>query len=119
MIEITPLKKPFDRTINAPPSKSYTNRALLIGALSDGKSQITNTLQSDDTAYMEEALRQLGIDIEKKDNSYIIWGKGGKFNLPEKELFIGNAGTAMRFLTTACALTKSGKTIIRGNKRMN
>ncbi|MCK5176539.1 MAG: 3-phosphoshikimate 1-carboxyvinyltransferase [Candidatus Aenigmarchaeota archaeon] len=119
MIEITPLKKPFDKTLSAPPSKSYTNRALLIGALSEGKSQITNTLQSDDTKYMEEALKQLGVDIEKKGNSYTIKGKGGKFKLPEKEIFIGNAGTAMRFLTTACALTEGGKTTIGGNKRMN
>ncbi|MFH1431922.1 MAG: 3-phosphoshikimate 1-carboxyvinyltransferase [archaeon] len=119
MLEIKKALKPFDAVVKAPPSKSYTNRALLIAALSGGKTVILNALESDDTKYMEEALRQLGIDVEKKGDTYTVFGKGGRLETPEEPIYLGNAGTAMRFLTTASALVDSGHVILKGNERMS
>jgi len=117
MIEIIPLKNPLNFKISVPGSKSITNRIFLIAALADGKSTIKNALISDDTKYMIKALQKLGIKIEKKNNNYIIYGQNGIFKNGDFELYLGNAGTATRFLTSAMVI-RQGKTIITGNKRM-
>jgi 3-phosphoshikimate 1-carboxyvinyltransferase len=114
--EIQALEK-AEAEIIAPASKSYTNRALVIASLADGRSILNNPLLSDDTGYMSEALKKLGIEIAYKDNSFIVDGKGGNFHSVDEELFIGNAGTAMRFLTSLAALVP-GKTTIKGNEHM-
>ncbi len=119
MIEIKPIKEQFNATVKAPPSKSYTNRALLIAALCGGKARVMNALESDDTKYMVGALRQLGVDVEKEGDTYIVSGRRGRLDAPQDPIFLGNAGTAMRFLTTACALVESGHVILKGNERMN
>ncbi|MEA3343305.1 MAG: 3-phosphoshikimate 1-carboxyvinyltransferase [archaeon] len=119
MIEIKPVKELFDATVKAPPSKSYTNRALLIAALCGGKARIMNALESDDTEHMAGALRQLGVSVEKQGDIYIVCGRRGRLDAPQDPIFLGNAGTAMRFLTTACALVESGHVILKGNERMN
>ncbi|MDA1010948.1 MAG: 3-phosphoshikimate 1-carboxyvinyltransferase [Chloroflexi bacterium] len=104
-IEIQPVTRPFDTTVELPGSKSYTNRALLVAALADGRSVITEALASDDTGYMLTALRALGVDIEERDaHTYVVDGAGGPFPANAAELNIGNAGTAARFLTAAVAL---------------
>ena len=119
MIEIEPVDRGFKASVKAPPSKSYTNRALLIAALSGGETRVMNALESDDTKYMAEALRQLGVKIEKDGDVFVVSGRGGRLDVPDEPLFLGNAGTAMRFLTTACALVDSGHVILKGNERMN
>ncbi len=119
MIEIKPVDRGFSAEVKAPSSKSYTNRALLIAALSGGETRVINALESDDTKYMAEALRQLGIKVDKDGATFTVFGKGGRFDIPDEPLFLGNAGTAMRFLTTACALVDSGHIILKGNERMN
>ena len=104
-VEIQPVTRPFDATVQLPGSKSYTNRALLIAALARGESTITDALASDDTRYMLTALRALGVTIEEPDpHTYVVTGAGGPFPASEGELFIGNAGTAARFLTAALTL---------------
>lgn len=89
-----------------PGSKSYTNRALIIASLTNGKTILHNPLYSDDTKYMIESLEKLGIKFEKNKNNLIVYGNGGKFNFKDNvELFCGNAGTTSRFLTGLIALT--------------
>ena len=104
-IEIQPITRPFDAVVALPGSKSYTNRALLIAALARGESTLTDALASDDTHYMIAALRALGVTVEERDaHTYVVTGAGGPFPVTEADLFIGNAGTAARFLTAAVAL---------------
>jgi len=103
--------------INVPGSKSITNRAILMASLSGGKCILRNPLFSDDTKMMIEALKEIGIKIEKNKKDLIIHGKLGTFRKAKKELFLGNAGTAMRFLTAISCLVP-GKTITTGDSRM-
>ena len=111
-IEIQPITRPFDAVVALPGSKSYTNRALLIAALARGESTLTDALASDDTHYMIAALRALGVTVEERDaHTYVVTGAGGPFPATEAELFIGNAGTAARFLTAAVALGRGTFTL--------
>lgn len=115
---IKQLRKPLNLDLNLPGSKSITNRAFLIGMLAEGISQIRGALESDDTKYMHQALLDLDIQIQKTQNNFQIQGTSGVFPTQKtQELFLGNAGTAVRFLTAAMSL-RSGKTIITGNTRM-
>ena len=106
MIEIKPITGPIDAIVTVPGSKSYTNRALITAALADGESTITNALFSDDTKYMASSLNTLGIPIEEEQNvnKFIVHGKGGNIPVKRANLFVGNAGTAMRFLTAMLTL---------------
>ena len=118
-LDIPLLKRPFDKAILIPGSKSITNRALLIAALASGNSTLRNVLFSDDTEYMIGALLKLGIslDIAREQNVIIVYGKGGALDRPSEPIFIGNSGTCARFLTTAVALGH-GDYVIDGNERM-
>jgi 3-phosphoshikimate 1-carboxyvinyltransferase len=102
-----------------PGSKSITNRALLVAALADGGSELRGALHSDDTRYMAAALNALGVCVEsdEADASFRIVGGGGTFPAAEADLFVGNAGTAMRFLTAALPLGH-GRFRIDGVPRM-
>lgn len=117
MIEIQPVDH-ISATVDIPASKSYTNRALLIAALADGECRVENPLFSDDTYYMSEALIRFGIPVEREEGkAYIVSGTGGKIAPPAEEVFVGNAGTTMRFLTTFSTLA-NGVTGLNGDKRM-
>ncbi|HHT9120966.1 MAG TPA: 3-phosphoshikimate 1-carboxyvinyltransferase, partial [Candidatus Hypogeohydataceae bacterium YC41] len=94
-----------------PGSKSLTNRSLLISALGgstagDGESIISNALFSEDTDYMASALKALGFSVEenKKEKQFKVKGLGGIIPSKKAKLFVGNAGTAMRFLTAMLTL---------------
>ncbi|MEK6983299.1 MAG: 3-phosphoshikimate 1-carboxyvinyltransferase [Nanoarchaeota archaeon] len=110
-------KKWVNGVIEAPPSKSYTQRAMLIASLASGKSVLKNPLFSDDTKYMISALRQFGVKIEKRSDCLVVHGTDGCLLQPKNKIFVGNAGTAMRFTTTLASLPK-GETIVTGDKRM-
>lgn len=116
MIEIKPISR-VHCTVEAPPSKSYTNRALVIAGLAEGESRLEHPLFSDDTHYMQEALKQYGIPVTREDQRFIVGGRGGVLRVPAGDIFVGNAGTAMRFLTTFAALAP-GKTRLDGDERM-
>ncbi len=123
-ITIQPLDRPFDITfpdVDAPGggihpipgSKSLTNRALLLAALSDGRCELSGVLDSDDARRMLEALDELGFEIEydRKDGPNLtvtVNGTSGKIPAKQAKLHLGNAGTAMRFLTAACCLGEPG-----------
>jgi 3-phosphoshikimate 1-carboxyvinyltransferase len=116
VIEIQPIEK-ISGTVTVPGSKSYTNRALLVAALAEGVSRLEKPLVSDDTKYMIRALKGFGIKVEEDPNAFIVSGKAGRLIVPEEDIFVGNAGTAMRFLTTFSALVK-GKVHLDGDERM-
>ena len=117
MIEIRP-RGPVHATVTVPGSKSYTNRALAAAALAAGDSVLTNALRSDDTRYMVQALNDLGIGAaEAADDEVRVSGCGGSIPARSARLSVGNAGTAMRFLTAILA-AGSGDYVVDGNERM-
>jgi len=115
-IEIIPVRK-VEGTIEVPGSKSYTARALIAASLAEGDSILRNPLFSDDTDFMISGLKKLGIDIHGEDNFLKVAGSGGHLSVPSGEIFLGNAGTAVRFLTGLSALCP-GRVIITGDGRM-
>ncbi len=117
-LEILPLRRPVDAEVSIPGSKSYTNRALLIAALADGRSRLTGTLESDDTRYMGDALSALGVDVRvEADDTLIVHGTDGRIPVSNAKLFVGNSGTATRFLTAYLALGNGAYTL-DGAQRM-
>src|SRR6476620_10790804 len=116
LIEIVALDRPVRAEITVPGSKSITNRALILAALADGKTTLQGALWSEDTQVMVDCLRRLGFEIEVQpepeefcNRSITVLGLGGK--IPKAgtadeplELFVGNAGTAARFLSALVCL---------------
>jgi 3-phosphoshikimate 1-carboxyvinyltransferase len=118
-LSIVPLQRSPHARITVPGSKSITNRALLIAALAEGRSELHGALFSDDTRYMIEALRKLGVQVETDEAAarIIVDGCGGRWPAQDADLFVGNAGTAMRFLVAALCLGE-GRYRIDGSARM-
>lgn len=111
--------------ITPPGSKSISNRALVLAALGSGTCRVKNLLHSDDTEHMLTALHKLGgIQYSWEDDGdvLVLNGNGGKLRACGDELYLGNAGTAARFLTSVATLVSpSGEhssTILTGNARM-
>lgn len=101
-----------------PGSKSISNRALLLAAITPGTTTLTGVLDSDDTRVMLESLAKMGVSAERlAADSYAISG-GAPFAHREAELFLGNAGTAVRSLTAALALM-GGQFTLGGIERMH
>ena len=130
LIEIVPLDKPVRAEITVPGSKSITNRALILAALADGEVTLTGALWSEDTQIMVECLHALGFEIRVENDpdefcnrTITVRGLGGKIpngGTTEKplELFVGNAGTAARFLSAFVCLG-NGVYRLAGIPRMN
>jgi 3-phosphoshikimate 1-carboxyvinyltransferase len=118
-LEIKPISHPLNATVCVPGSKSLTNRALLIAALANGTTRLTNALFSDDSMYFAKALQTLGFDVQldEANHEMIVTGLGGKNPARKAELFIGNAGTAARFLSAFLTLG-NGEYILTGDSRM-
>jgi len=116
LIEIVPLDQPVQAEITVPGSKSITNRALILAALADGEVTLKGALWSEDTQIMTECLQKLGFAVhvapdpeEFCNRTITVKGLGGKIpnaGTAEKplELFVGNAGTAARFLSAFVCL---------------
>ncbi len=106
-------------TVRLPGSKSISNRTLLLAALSEGTTTIHDLLASDDTLVMLGALHALGIGWEQVDErTHIVHGAGGTLPNHEADLFMGNAGTAIRPLTAALAVI-GGDYTLHGVSRMH
>lgn len=116
MREIKPLKK-LDATVRTPGSKSYTQRALIIASLAKGSSLLTNPLISEDTQYLIDALCFLGGGIRIEGEDIVITGPDEKYASQGRRIFLGNNGTAMRFLTSLVSLGK-GVFHIDGDSRL-
>ena len=116
---ITPINHALNATVRVPGSKSLTNRALLIASLANGTTHLTNALFSDDSRYFAKALQTLGFDVQLDEANFsmTLTGMGGKIPATKAELFIGNAGTAARFLSAFLTLGH-GEYILDGEPRM-
>ena len=104
-------------TLRLPGSKSISNRALLLAALAEGRSVLHGLLSSDDTDVMLGALRALGISVQEEGETVVIQG-ARRFPVESAELFMGNAGTAIRPLTAALAV-QGGDYTLSGVPRMH
>lgn len=111
--------------VTPPGSKSISNRSLVLAALGSGTCRIKNLLHSDDTEHMLTALSKLGgitYSWEEEGDVLVVKGNGGKLTACGDELYLGNAGTAARFLTAVVALVSPSaehdSTILTGNARM-
>ncbi|MBU2181257.1 MAG: 3-phosphoshikimate 1-carboxyvinyltransferase [Gammaproteobacteria bacterium] len=107
-------------TVHLPGSKSISNRVLLLAALADGETRISNLLRSEDVEHMLNALTQLGVQYQLSETKTEckVQGIGGLFSVNEPlELYLGNAGTAMRPLTAALAASNVNVTLT-GEPRM-
>ncbi len=116
MKEIKPLKR-LKATVRLPGSKSYSQRALVLASLAQGESSLRNVLIAEDTEYLAEALRLLGAGITKRDEEVIVLGTGGRIKNPGQPLFLGNNGTALRFLTSVSSLGE-GRITLTGEPRL-
>ncbi|MGI4812643.1 MAG: 3-phosphoshikimate 1-carboxyvinyltransferase [Janthinobacterium lividum] len=104
--------------VRLPGSKSLSNRALLLAALATGSTLITNLLDSDDTRVMLAALERLGVSLSREGSNCQVQGVGGRFPVRDADIFVGNAGTAVRPLTAALALN-DGEYRVSGVPRMH
>ena len=102
-----------------PGSKSHTNRALMLAALAEGVTVLEDALFSDDTRYFAAALTALGFDVRLEEEAHriTVHGLGGRIPARRADLFVGNAGTAARFLTAMLTIG-AGKFTLDGNARM-
>ncbi|MCX8087564.1 MAG: bifunctional 3-phosphoshikimate 1-carboxyvinyltransferase/cytidylate kinase [Rhodocyclaceae bacterium] len=117
-LDLPPLSRAAG-TVQLPGSKSISNRMLLLAALAEGVTEIRNLLDSDDTRVMLAALQALGIGLKAQEASaWRVHGAGGVFPVKEAELFMGNAGTAIRPLTAVLALS-GGHYRVSGVPRMH
>ncbi|KAI8963047.1 Pentafunctional AroM protein [Daldinia sp. FL1419] len=110
--------------VTPPGSKSISNRALVLAALGQGTCRVKNLLHSDDTEYMLSAIAKLNgasYSWEDAGEVLVVTGQGGQLQASEEPLYLGNAGTASRFLTTVvalCAPSSATSTVLTGNARM-
>jgi 3-phosphoshikimate 1-carboxyvinyltransferase len=120
------VKNPRPVEVSVPGSKSITNRALLLAAMADGKSVLEGVLFSDDSRYFLQALIDLGfeVDVDEAHCTVTVTGCGGKVphisNSEEpsvREIYVGSAGTAARFLTAYLGLSK-GRFLLRSSDQM-
>lgn len=119
MIEltITPPNHPLSGKVEPPGSKSITNRVLLLAGLAKGRSLLTGALKSDDTLFMAQALRAMGVTVTEPDATSFVVESDGVLKAPDEPLFLGNAGTATRFLTAAVA-SVDGTVVVDGDEHM-
>ncbi|KAI0884795.1 Pentafunctional AroM protein [Annulohypoxylon maeteangense] len=122
---VTPgVPKELNVQVTPPGSKSISNRALVLAALGQGTCRVKNLLHSDDTEFMLSAIAKLNgasYTWEDAGEVLVVSGKGGKLEASKEPLYIGNAGTASRFLTTVvtlCSSSSATSTVLTGNARM-
>ena len=113
-----PALRSVSGTVRLPGSKSISNRLLLLAALCEGRTTVHDLLDSDDTRVMLQALRQLGCSVTVEGATAVIDGLGSRPRQPQADLFLGNAGTAMRPLTAALAVL-GGDYTLSGIPRMH
>ncbi len=109
--------RPVRGTIRAPPSKSYTHRALILAGLADGPSCITGQLDADDTRMTARALMSLGVRIDWSQDTIMVHGRGNHLTSPASAIDTGDSGTTMR-LMTAVSLLADQPVILTGSSRM-
>lgn len=117
---VTPLSGPLAARVPIPGSKSITNRALILAALSPGTVTLEGALFSRDSRIMMEALRRLGFAVEETEEAsrICVEGRGGAIPAPAADIPVGNAGTAARFLAALVCLRRGGSYRFSGDAEM-
>jgi len=120
MVEVLELKAAHGArgSVRLPGSKSISNRVLLLAALATGETEIRGLLDAEDTRVMREALGRLGVPITERAHALRVHGAAGAFRQKKADLFLGNAGTALRPLTAVLALC-AGEYLVSGVARMH
>ncbi len=98
--------------ISAPPSKSYTIRALMCAALAGGESEIRHPLTAEDTVAAAEVLSEIGITTRREKEPWRV--SGGDFRAPETDLFCGDSAATLRFLTAICSVVPGRCRLVAG-----
>lgn len=106
--KVKPLAEKRDMIVTVPGSKSMTNRALLMAAMSEGRTELSGVQFSDDSMHFLNSLRDLGFstEIDQVNNTVVIYGMGGRIPKGEASIYVGSAGTAARFLTAFTAMNQ-------------
>lgn len=110
-ITVSPVNAPLVGRAAPPGSKSITNRVLLLAALAQGTSHVSGALKSLDTELMAAALRHMGVTVDEPHATRFTVVSDGRLHVPQGPLYLGNAGTAMRFLTAAACLVEGTFTV--------
>jgi 3-phosphoshikimate 1-carboxyvinyltransferase len=118
-VRVRIIPSPVTGEVAAPPSKSYTHRAVILASLAVGESVIENPLVSDDTMYTIDACRSLGADIALKGNRLMITGAGGQIRVAagKDRIFAGNSGSTIRMVAPLAALSPT-KVVFDGDSRL-
>ena len=117
VLELKPARSARGK-VRLPGSKSISNRVLLLAALAAGDTEVSGLLDADDTRVMREALARLGVTFTERPGGITVRGVGGPFPAKKADLFLGNAGTALRPLTAALAFSE-GEYFVSGVARMH
>lgn len=117
-MKVIPKTGPLDAIVTVPPSKSYSVRALLLAAMAGGTTTVTNCLDADDTRYALEAIKAIGFEVHGSFKEAVVIGQRKSMSANEVPIFVGNAGTAMRFFTGWLAFTP-GRFLLHGEQRMH
>jgi 3-phosphoshikimate 1-carboxyvinyltransferase len=114
-LKITP--SPITGEVAAPPSKSYTHRAVILASLAAGESLIENPLLADDTRYTIEACRALGADIAIESDGLAVRGTGGRISPQKETIFVGNSGSTIRMIAPLAASSPT-RIVLDGDERL-
>jgi len=117
ILELKPARRARG-SVRLPGSKSISNRVLLLAALARGETEVSGLLDADDTRVMREALARLGVALTERADGLTIRGVAGPFPEKKADLFLGNAGTALRPLTAALVFS-AGEYFVSGVARMH
>ncbi|WP_414468911.1 3-phosphoshikimate 1-carboxyvinyltransferase [Methanobacterium sp. ACI-7] len=107
----------IEGVIKAPPSKSYTHRAIIISSLADGKSTLNDPLLSEDTLASKDACKALGCNIEQENDKLIVHGSSGDLKTPENVIDLKNSGTTLRIMTSVSSLAPD-YTVLTGDSSL-
>ncbi len=114
------------KSLSVQGDKSISHRAIIIGSLAKGRTEISNFLEAEDTLNTIKVYKQLGVKIEKKKGKYQVFGRGlNSFRQPVKQLYVGNSGTGIRLTlgvlapqNFSCSITGDGQIIKRPMNRV-
>ena len=105
--------------LKIPGDKSISHRSIIIPSISWGVTEVNNILMSDDVVHTLEALRALGVKIQKEKNKIIIYGKGiSSLKEAKNNIYLGNSGTSARLLTGLLS-SQNFNSIIEGDKSLS
>ena len=112
-VVVPTVSAPFRAEVTPPGSKSLTNRALVMAAMADGRCTLRNVLFADDTEVMIDCLGRLGFAprVDRAAHTIVVEGRGGEIPQGRAELFCGNSGTTIRFVSALCALGRGTYTL--------